>query len=188
MLAGLAITAAAILVGAPSRLPDAGAHALAFERQSRIKTAASPNSIALPDIEVPAPDDQTRVTAGALVSPAVAARGGTIVLFVKVRIAPHHWIYALDDSGSVSVPTTLQVSTSAMRPSGEWHAPEPKPRDGSRTLGGDVVFYRPFVIEQRMRPGQLHVPVKVKYQVCNASLCWPATTISLVADVGVANK
>ena len=86
------------------------------------------------------------------------------------------------------MPSTLQVSTSEMRPSGEWYAPKPKLKDGSSTLSGDVVFYRPFVIEQRVSPGQLHVPVKVKYQVCNESLCWPATTISLLADVRVENN
>lgn len=137
---------------------------------------------------MPAPDDDRRVTAGAAIRPEAAKTGGRIVIFVKVRVAPHHWIYALEDSGSTSVPTTVTVPTGVLKPGGPWRGPEPKLKDGSRTLAGDLVFQRPFLIEQRETPSVLRVPITVKYQVCNEAFCWPATTITLEAALKVVRE
>jgi len=169
-------------------VPQAGGRRGSQQETDGQRATASTHPVPAPDITVPAPDDERRVTAGAAIRPEAANTGGRVVIFVKVRVAPHHWIYALENSGSTSVPTTVTVPTSALKPAGPWRGPEPKMKDGSRTLAGDLVFHRPFLMEQRETPSVLRVPIAVKYQVCNEALCWPATTITLEAALKVVHE
>lgn len=155
---------------------------------ARQPSAAAVTEQQAPGIIVPTPDDEKRVTAGAAFTPGTAAAGTVIVLFVRVRVAPDHWIYALGESGSTMVPTTLTVSNGVLRPAGSWRGPEPKVKDGSRTLSGDVLFERSFLVETASAPGDLQVPITVKYQVCNESACWPPATIPLQATLTLVNK
>src|SRR5262245_34422591 len=67
------------------------------------------------DIAVAAPKGTNRVTAAAVFHPQMAAPGEITTLLVKLRVAPGHWIYALNDSGSRTlVPTT--VTTESEKP------------------------------------------------------------------------
>jgi len=136
---------------------------------------------AIPDIPVSAPAGTNRVTAGAAIQPAKGSPGEVVTVFVKVRIASGHWIYALEDSGSSSLPTSLATpSGSALRPTEHWRGPEPKGKeDGSRIYKGEALFQRRFVIEPGATEALTKLPLTLTCQVCNEALCWPPETISL---------
>jgi len=169
-------------------VPQARGRQASQQQADGRRATASTDPAPAPDIAVPAPDDERRVTAGAAIRPEAAKTGSRVVIFVKVRVAPHHWIYALENSGSTSVPTTVTVPAGALKPAGPWRGPEPKMKDGLRTLAGDLVFQRPFLVERRETPSVLLVPIRVRYQVCNEALCWPATTITLEAALKVVRE
>lgn len=136
----------------------------------------------LPAIEVPAPTGTNRVTAAAIIQPAIASPGDSITVIVKVRIASGHWIYALEKSGSSNLPTALETP-SDWQPLGSaspWRGPEPKTKeDGSRIYAGEAVFQRRFVLGSPAKGAIRRLPITIKYQVCNEALCWPPATISL---------
>jgi hypothetical protein len=119
-----------------------------------------------------------------MIQPALAAPGDTVTLFIKVRIAPGCWIYALDNSGSVNLPTSFETApTSLILPSGGWVGPEPKAKEGSsRIHSGEALFQRRFIVERESAAGQAKVALELKYQVCNEALCWPPETKSLEAS------
>jgi hypothetical protein len=96
-----------------------------------------------------------------------------------MRIAPGHWIYALDDSGSRNLATTV-TSGPLFRLTEPWRTSPPKVKsDGSRTYTGEVVLQGRFQIDRAVVDGIQRLPVTLKYQVCNEALCWPPATISL---------
>jgi hypothetical protein len=134
-----------------------------------------------PDVSVSEPSGKNRVTAGAIIYPASAAPGQMVTVKVKLRIAPGHWIYGLDDSGTISVPTTLHLpgQKSAFRPTGPWRGSPPKIKaDGSRIYSDEVVFERPFVIERGAK-GEKKLPITIQYQVCNERVCQLPATLSV---------
>jgi len=141
----------------------------------------NPTATATPEIVVPVPKGTNRVTAAAVFHPATAHPGDTVTRLSKARIAPGHWIYALNDSGSRSLPTT--VITESGRPfrlTEPWRSSQPKVKsDGSRIYAGEVVLQGRFQINRAAADGIQKLPVTLKYQVCNEALCWPPATISL---------
>ena len=139
-------------------------------------------STAESDIAVAEPKGTNRVTATAVFHPQMAAPGETTALLVKLRIAPGHWIYALNDSGSRTlVPTTVMTaSEKPFRLVEAWRSSEPKVKsDGSRVYSGEVVFKSRFRIDSSAADRLQKLPITVRYQVCNEALCWPPATISL---------
>lgn len=136
----------------------------------------------IPEITVPAPEGTNRVTASAIIQPVVASPGNSITVTVKVRIAPGHWIYALENSGSRNQPTALETQHDwqPLRSTGPWRGPEPKTKgDGSRIYASEAVFQRRFVLDSSARETTRKLPIRIKYQVCNEALCWPPATISV---------
>ncbi|MBM3832081.1 MAG: hypothetical protein FJ403_02165 [Verrucomicrobia bacterium] len=136
----------------------------------------------LPEIVVATPEGTNRVTVGAIIQPVVASPGDSITATVKVRIAPGHWIYALENSGSRNQPTALEPKLNGrpLRATGPWRGPEPKTKDdGSRIYATEAVFQRRFVIEPSAKETTRKLPITIKYQVCNEALCWPPATISV---------
>jgi hypothetical protein len=166
---------------------------LAFLFIARSKAAVAPaqagkgqadlglNPTATPEIVVPVPKGTNRVTAAAVFHPVTAHAGETVSLLVKARIAPGHWIYALDDSGSHNLATT--VITESVRPfrlAEPWRSSKPKVKsDGSRIYAAEVVLQSRFQIDRAAADGMQRLPVTLRYQVCNEALCWPPATISL---------
>jgi hypothetical protein len=146
----------------------------------------------LPEITVPTPAGTKRVTAGAVMYPSVAQPGDTVTLFVKARVAEGHHIYALEDSGSKNLPTTLEAKPSApgLTSDGPWRGPVPKLEDnGSRIYTGELFFRQVLLVDSsRARPGSYNVPVQLRFQVCNEALCWPPETISLETTLEVGAK
>ena len=155
------------------------------ERGARLEFRLTPRP--LPELPVPAPSGAKRVTAAAAVQPRKVRPGDTLTLFVKVRVAAGHHIYALEDSGCSNLPTSLQESLSVgLRPDGPWRGPEPKTQeDGSRTLAGEVLFKRRLLIAGEPSSETHKLRALLRFQVCNEALCWPAETISLETEFEV---
>jgi uncharacterized GH25 family protein len=154
------------------------------ERGTRLEFKLKPQP--LPELAA-APTAAKRITAGVAVQPASVHVGEAVALFVKARLAPGFHIYALEDSGCKNLPTSIEFSLSqGLRMDGSWRGPEPREQDdGSRTLAGDMLFRRSFVIEQGARIGKHTLPVQLHFQVCNEALCWPPETISLETEFEV---
>ena len=141
----------------------------------------NPTATATPEIVVPVPKGTNRVTAAAVFHPVTAHAGETVSLLVKARIAPGHWIYAVDDSGSHNVATTvITESGHPFRLAEPWRSSQPKVKsDGSRVYAAEVVLQSRFQIDRAAADGMQRLPVTLRYQVCNEALCWPPATISL---------
>ena len=155
------------------------------ERGTRLDFRLKPRP--LPEMPVPAPAGAKRVTASAAVQPRTLRPGAMLTLFVKVRIAAGHHVYALEDSGCSNLPTSLDAALcGVLTPDGPWRGPDPKVHDdGSRTLAGEVLFKRRFLVESGAS-GKIHkLPATLRFQVCNEALCWPPEIISLDAEFEV---
>ena len=141
----------------------------------------------LPEMKVPAPTGGKRVTTALAVQPRSVRPGDTLTLFVKARIAAGHHIYALEDSGNRNLPTALDAALqNVLAPDGPWRGPEPKLQgDGSRTLVGEVLFQRRFLVERSATSKTHQLPVRFRFQVCNEAVCWPPETISSEAEFEV---
>jgi hypothetical protein len=141
----------------------------------------------IPEIAVAAPTGTNRVTASAIIQPNPASPGDSITVLVKLRIAPGHWIYSMDNSGSANLPTALVVPPWVpFRSVGNWRRPEPKSKeDGSKTYSGEVVFQHRFTMEPGAAEVTQKLPITISYQVCSEALCWPPATISLVPELNV---
>jgi cytochrome c biogenesis DsbD-like protein len=149
------------------------------ERGARLDFRLTPRP--LPEISVATPAGAKRVTAGIAVQPQSVRPGDTLTLFVKARVAAGHHIYALEDSGCSNLPTSLDAALrGVLTPDGPWRSPEAKEQnDGSRTLAGDILFQRRFLVESGADVRTCTLPVTVRFQVCNEALCWPPETIPL---------
>ncbi len=151
--------------------------------------AKSPICDAIPEIAVTAPTGTNRVTAAAVFLPSQAAPGDEVTLFVRVRVAPGHWIYAPGKSDSANLPTALENSWPVVfHRFGAWTLPEPKVKSGARILMGDVLFQRRVQVEESAAGGQVKLPLKLTYQVCNEALCWPPAYLNLAADLEIKVK
>lgn len=140
-----------------------------------------------PQITVAAPSGKQRVTAAVMLQPTNAAPGETVMVFIKVRIAEGHWIYALDKSGSENVPTRIEAKLARLiGQDGPWRGPEPKVKpDGARTIGGEALFSTRLMVEAYARPAKHKLEFKVEFQVCNELLCWPPASIDMETELEV---
>jgi hypothetical protein len=140
------------------------------------------------ELKAAAPSGTNRVTVAIVFQPATAAAGDVVTLFVKMRIASGHWIYALEDSGSRNVATVLSTPSACapFKATGTWRSVPPKVKpDGTRTYAGEVLFERRFQIEPTAGGGVYTLPVTITYQVCNEVLCWPPSSINLESGLRV---
>ena len=157
------------------------------ERGARLDFRLAPRP--LPELPLPTQSGARRVTAAAAVQPQKVRPGDTLTLFVKARVAAGHHIYALEDSGCSNLPTSLESSLrGVLTPEGPWRGPAPKTLDdGSRTLAGEVLFKRRYLVNGSGGGGNKtqKLPATLRFQVCNEALCWPAETISLETEFEV---
>ena len=146
----------------------------------------TPRPTAVPAFDVPAPGATNRVTVAAVFQPAKAKLGETVTLYVKLRIAPGYWIYALEDAGTRNVATTIDAKTGAtFRQVEPWRSAPPETKaDGSRVYTQEVVLQGQFEVVATAE-GVCKLPVALRYQVCNEALCWPPKTISLESELTV---
>jgi hypothetical protein len=140
-----------------------------------------------PQMIVPAPSQKARVTAAAAVQPPTVAPGETLTVFIKARIAEGHWIYALENSGSENMPTSIEGSLPpAINSDSPWRSPGPKIlADESRILAGEVLFSQPCLIESYTEPRKHKLRFKLKFQVCNELVCWPPESVDIETEVEI---
>lgn len=155
-------------------------------------SAADPNSRQSPPPEIKLPDRKPgeRIQAAAALSPSRLAPGESAEIFLKVRLAPGHHIYALGKSGSDLKPTAITVELPPnLSLAGDWKAPEPSALDdGSRVHKGEVIFRNRLTAGAGLPPGRLKIPVTLKYQVCNDLLCWPPEEILNAVELEVVRE
>ena len=140
-----------------------------------------------PTIQVTAPSAKQRVSAAVALQPANAAPGEIVTVFIKVRIAEGHWIYALDKSGSENLPTRIEAKLPReIQQDGPWRGPEPKLKpDGARAIAGEALFSSRVLVEGYARSAKHKLLLKLEFQVCNDLVCWPPETIDMEAELEV---
>jgi hypothetical protein len=126
------------------------------------------------DIPVPELKPHEKVAIGAKVQPAKVYAGQHPWLFVKLRIAPGHHIYALQKSLNSAVPTIVEVTLPAgAKLEGAWAHPAPEKMGGALIYRKEVVLPNRLVLSKVLKPGKYKAQIKVSFQVCNEALCWP---------------
>ncbi len=155
------------------------------ERGAHVEFRLQPTGV--PDIPVEEPSATRRIVAGLAFQPSPVSPGELVTLYVRARVAPGYHIYALDDSGSSSIPTAFELPPfNFLEADGPWRGPEPKlGGDGARTLAGDLLFHARFVVGDYLQPSRQKVPVRLRLQVCNEAVCWPPETIQLETELNV---
>jgi hypothetical protein len=140
-----------------------------------------------PQMNVPTPSGKTRVTAAVALQPAAVGPGETFTVFIKARIAEGHWIYAMEDSGSENIPTSIEASVPrTAEPEAPWRRPQPKVLpDDSRRLGGEVLFSRPYLVEGYAQPQKHKLRFKLHFQVCNELVCWPPEAVDMETELEI---
>jgi hypothetical protein len=146
-----------------------------------------PEPQAPPRIEVAEPTGKRRVTVGYAFQPETVSPGGMVTLFLRVRVADGHHIYALGDSGGSSIPTSIEVMPfSKLKLDGLWEGPEAVvDHTGARTLKGDLMFRARLLVDDYAAPGRHSVSLRLNHQICNESICWPPDTIQLESSLNV---
>ena len=139
------------------------------------------------DIPMAALAPGQRIDAAIAIEPKKIGPSKSVGLFVKLRIAPGHYIYSLERSGKSNEPTSFEVNLpNGFSLSGPWKGPEPKRQtDGSKVFRGDVVFWNHLSASPAVPPGKRKMSVKVSFQVCNEAVCWPPQKISRELELEV---
>jgi hypothetical protein len=130
----------------------------------------------VPLIAVDPPTNGERVSMGVAFQTKKASTGQAVGIFIRMRIAPGHHIYALDESGSNNQPTAIKVKfppNYSFSLEGPWRGPEPKVVKGQRIYEGDLLFRNQMLAGSYMAQQTHKFSFEVTFQVCNEALCWP---------------
>jgi len=127
-----------------------------------------------PEIKLEVPSARQRINMAVAFGKKV--ENDEIPIFVKVRLAPLHHIYALEKSGSHNKPTEIGTKLpGGLSLGGPWSGPEPKKlSDGSRVYENEVIFSNVL----KGKPKGEKIEVTLAFQVCNELLCWPPEKLS----------
>ena len=139
-----------------------------------ISVVISAPAPAAPEIKLEAPSARQRINMA--VAFGKKGENDEIPVFVKVRLAPLHHIYALETSGSHNKPTEIEAKLPrGLSLGGLWSGPEPKKLgDGSRVYENEVIFSN--LLKGKAKGEK--VEVTLAFQVCNELLCWPPEKLS----------
>ncbi len=119
--------------------------------------------------------------------PESLSAGEAAELLVSVRIAPAHYVHAVNNPGEPWVPLAMNVSLpDGVEFAEDWQLPTPEKGHG------DALVYRNSVMLRRaLRVGaksaarDVRVSGKLRYQACNDELCWPTRTMVLSAPLSI---
>lgn len=123
--------------------------------------------------------------------------GEAVDILVIVRVAPGWHISALDNYGSVSEPTTLELELPPeLKTDGKWSAPEPEldsssAGPASRIYRGAVTFQRRIRASLDAAAGKHEIRCRIGYQACDRFSCHAFTTLNVRQSVVIsaaANK
>jgi thiol:disulfide interchange protein DsbD len=123
------------------------------------------------------------------------ARGATVVAHVNSAVEPGWHVYSLTQGPGGPVAMSISLAESpefAMR--GEPSGPAPRVEfDGN--FGIDVEVYEqsvtfdvPVAPTRAARSGPRQIPIRVRYQVCNASLCLPVRGETIQVPVTIVDR
>jgi hypothetical protein len=136
---------------------------------------------AIPEVQIEPLTEGKRVAVGAAFQSSKASSGQAVPLFVRIRIAPGHHIYALDEKGSNNEASAIKVNfppTYSFSLAGPWRGPEPKVVKGQRIYEGEVLFRNQVVIGSYMAQKAHKFSIETTFQVCNEALCWPPEKVT----------
>jgi DsbC/DsbD-like thiol-disulfide interchange protein len=110
----------------------------------------------------------------------------TAALYLNVRTAPGHHIYAMDQSGSSTRPTAIEVSLpEGLTLAEAWQAPKAQVQSGAGIYQGEFQFVNRLVATGLIRPGHYKIPVKLTFQICNEALCWPPESLTREVELEI---
>jgi DsbC/DsbD-like thiol-disulfide interchange protein len=138
-------------------------------------SSATPDEAATaPEIKMPELKPGERIATRAVVQPARFGPGEQARIFLKVLIAPGHYIYALKKSSNSSTPTSVELKLpDGLKLAGEWEGPPPEKIGEASGYRKEVVFRNRLVAGKDVALGKQKADIKVAFQVCNEAVCWP---------------
>lgn len=120
------------------------------------------------------------------------ARAGEVVHVILTAAMDHEWhIYALDDAGDGPIATSITISGDAVSRQGKIKEPKPieKFDEGFGTITryheGTTQYDIPVQLDGNINPGTVHLSATIRYQICNASLCYPPKDIKVDVPVSI---
>jgi hypothetical protein len=128
------------------------------------------------------------VIIGAALRPAKVRAGGTLTLYVQVRIAPTWHIYGPEGSPDGNAPTTLTPTLPrGVEEVGPWTYPEARTAAGGKgpVYEGTVLFRQRLRVAAGTAPGPLDVCCGFSYQACDPFSCQPPANLFVQARAEV---
>lgn len=134
-----------------------------------------------PSIEVNRPTFANPVTAAMVVVPASDAHGiSRADVWIKLRIAGGHYVYASDEKNPPFHPLQIELKLpSGIEAAGDWVFP------AAETLSGHTVYFDAMVAHRALRgtvTAGTMIEAVVTFQACNDDVCFPARTITIFAS------
>ena len=134
--------------------------------------------------QMPGTTKVATVTASA--RPATVSRGGKGVLTITVAVAPRFHVNAHAPGDPDLIGTDFHGAGAAFGavryPTAKTIILDKKP---TRVYTGRSVITVPFTVPKTARPGRMTVGGSLTYQGCNATMCYPPTTVPVRAVVTV---
>jgi hypothetical protein len=111
---------------------------------------------------------------------------GTLVLSVAARIESPWYIYSMQQPENGPSPLRFRLAANAPATLGSITAPAPRVAydRGFRMRVGKYYGNQVFTLPLRMMGSESVVPLEIRYQACNDTICLPPKTVRL--QVGVA--
>jgi DsbC/DsbD-like thiol-disulfide interchange protein len=136
------------------------------------------------------PTDANPVSAAAEIAAATIRPGDSVLLNIRVRIAPGWHIYGLNGGLSPNHPTQIELSLpTGISAIGEWKAPAPDAQVTSLGLAsiysGEVVFSRQLIVSHKYQPEANRITCKLRFQACDHARCLRPDVLNLTVPLQV---
>jgi hypothetical protein len=138
-----------------------------------------------------APSTARPETVSWTVQPQTALKPGSrVALTLKGEVLAGWHVYSLKQlpDGPTPLSVTLDANSVAKADGAATGSPPQKIRDAA--FGLDTQFYAdtfsltvPVRLKPNLKPGQQQIPISVRFQTCNGSVCQPPKTVHLSASV-----
>ncbi len=158
-----------------------------LESASKFVGEANPLTV---DIPVANPTQGSPVTLGAAVDRTQVAPGESILLVVRCKTVEPWYIYAVEGSEDIGVPTRFELQLPAgVTQQSPWQLPTAKPKQTPLgqvgTYAHDVRFIVPLSVTPQTRSGRLDIQCVFYYQACSDSTCLSPTSQKLIIPLTV---
>ena len=162
---------------------DVGGFQFLIAPESLIEPLRHPRPSHIPLEAGPEADARHPVAATAELSPSTGHPGGSLVIVIRVKLAPAWHIYDAAGSNGPGVATTLKLSLpEGIEAEGEWSYPKSiSGADHQMIYEGAPEFRRKLRVRPDAAAGPVSVTCELGYQACDPHLCRPPTKMELVA-------